>query len=99
MPGNDDIVVIKIPGLCIGGRGGAGMSTEVGYVCFMKKGVGAKKKTFAYYQKPILIPLINDTRKVIDPEFDAKDPELTAVYWCDGDLSQVHTITNDAKLF
>jgi hypothetical protein len=65
----------------------------------MKKGVGAEKKRFAYYQKHILVPFINDTRKVIDPEFDAKDPELTAVSWCDADLSQVHAITNDAKLF
>jgi hypothetical protein len=50
MPCNADILIFKIPGLCIGGGGEGGTSLEIGYLCFMKKGVGTEKKRFNYHQ-------------------------------------------------
>lgn len=84
LPGDEDILVVKIPGLCIGG-GGVGSSKEEGYLCLQKKTPGADEKRFAYYQKNVMVPFINRIREEYSRKsFDASSGmavlvELTAV--------------------
>ena len=97
LPG-DDFVHVEVPGLCVGGGGVNVKNQSVGHLLFMKNTPGAEKKRFAWYQKHILIRGVNDHRKHF-AGFDAGTgqecpDELTAVSWCDGDLSQIHAITN-----
>jgi hypothetical protein len=101
MPPGRDMVVLKIPGLCIGGSG-IGANTLDGFVVFTRKGNGNDKKRFQYYQKNVLIPYINWLRKEF-AGYNIEDgttipDELTAVAWCDGDASQLNSMTNEYKL-
>ncbi len=101
MPPGKDMVVLKIPGLCIGGSG-IGANTLDGFVVFMRKGNGNDKKRFQYYQKNVLIPYINWLRKEF-AGYNIEDgttipDELTAVAWCDGDVSQLNSMTNEYKI-
>jgi hypothetical protein len=49
IPPGKDMIVVKVPGLCVGG-GGVGMNEREGYAVFLRKAVGADKKRFDYYQ-------------------------------------------------
>jgi hypothetical protein len=96
-----DIIVLKIPGLCIGGIG-VGSNAQYGYIVFMRSGGGVDKMRFQFYQKHVLIPYINWLRKEY-AGFDISDEsnipdELTAVSWCDGDLSQLYSVTNEHSM-
>ena len=49
MPPRKDLIVLKIPGLCIGGSG-VGSNAQHGYVVFMRRGGGVDKMNFQFYQ-------------------------------------------------
>ena len=98
-----DFVHVTVPGLCVGGGGVNVNNTEDGHIVFLRNDPGAEKKKFRWYQDTILIPGINAQRLHHD-NFDASKgldiPDaLTAVSWCDGDLSQIDAITNSIPLF
>ena len=98
-----DFVHVTVPGLCVGGGGVNVNNTDVGHVVFLRNTPGAEKKKFRWYQDNILIPGINAQRLHHDNFDAAKGLEipdsLTAVSWCDSDLSQVDAITNSIPLF
>ena len=78
-------------------------SKDVGHVIFLRNTPGSEKKKFRWYQDTILIPEIKAHRLRHD-NFDSSTgleiPEaLTAVSWCDGDLSQIDAIKNSISLF
>ena len=94
-PGND-LIVLKIPGLCIGGSA-VGSNVQNGYVVLRSSGVD--KMRFQFCQKHVLLPYINQLRKEY-AGFDISNgtnipDELAAVSWCDGNLSQLHSVTNE----
>ena len=98
-----DFVHVKVPGLCVGGGGVNVNNKDVGHIVFLRNDPGAEKKKFRWYQDTILIPGIN-TQRLHHDNFDASKgleiPDaLTAVSWCDGDLSQIDAITNSIPLF
>jgi len=69
----------------------------------MRNTEGAKKERFKYYQEHILIPGIHQQRKKYC-DYDINEgeeipDELTAVAWCDGDLSQIYATVNDVDQF
>jgi hypothetical protein len=69
----------------------------------MRNTEGAKKKSFRWYQQKILLPGINNHRKQY-AKFDASSGspipnKLTAITYCDGDLSQVDAIKTSIDLF
>jgi hypothetical protein len=69
----------------------------------MRNTEGAKKKRFKWYQQEILITGNNDHRRVYG-KFDASSgslilDKLTAVAYCDGDISQIGVIKNSIDLF
>ena len=43
LPGDENIIVVKIPGLCIGG-GGVGGNREEGYLCLQRNTPGADQE-------------------------------------------------------
>jgi len=101
LPNGEDFVHVEVPGLCIGGGGVNVENQGIGHVLFMKDNEGAEKKRFEWYQNEILVKGVNDHRKKFN-EHDASTSKecpvnLTACSWCDGDLSQIHAITNGAK--
>jgi hypothetical protein len=64
---------------------------------------GAEKKRFRWYQQEILMPGINDHWKRF-ANFDASTTssmpdKLTAVTYCDGDVSQIDAIKSSIDLF
>ncbi len=101
MPPGKDLLVLKVPGLCIG-CSGVGSNAQHGYVVFMRRGGGVDKMRFQFYQKHVLIPYINWLRKEyagFDISVGSNIPdELTAVSWCDGDLSQMYSVTNEHSM-
>jgi hypothetical protein len=99
MPSDVDMIVVKIPGLCIGGCGVSG-NKEVGYVVFMKKGNGGEEAPFKYYHDKVLMPFIKQQRE----DFHGADgiavrDDLTAVSWSDGDMSQIKAVASEHQLF
>ena len=62
----------------------------------MRNTEGAEKEYFQWYQDTVLLPGINDHHKQFDKYDDKSGREclnkLTAVTWCNGDLSQISTI-------
>ena len=62
MPGDQDIIIWAVKGLCIGGYG-ASSSTEVGYVVFKRGVKGAEKKQFRWMREDVLIPWIRLLRR------------------------------------
>ncbi len=64
---------------------------------------GAKKACFRYYQEHILIPGINLQCKNYcnyDIAAGMTIPDaLTAVAWCDGDMSQIDAIKHSVDLY
>jgi hypothetical protein len=101
LPGDDDLLVVKMPGLCIGG-GGVGGSKEIGYIAFSRRTQGCEQKRFEYYQKHVLMPWIDELRKECgyDAESGLAVPdELTAVSWKDGDISQINAIAKDHQIY
>ena len=98
MPGNQDIIIWAVKGLCIGGYG-ASSSTEVGYVVFKRGVKGSEKKQFRWMREDVLIPWIRLLRRKYhdvseDDKVAATDIEHHAVLWCDGDASQIDTIVS-----
>jgi hypothetical protein len=47
----EEIIHVKVPGLCIGGGGVNSNNQEVGYLLFMRNTEGAEKKRFKWYQQ------------------------------------------------
>jgi hypothetical protein len=99
-PGKDSIA-LKIHGLCIGGSG-VSSNEQHGYVVFVRRGSGVDKMRFHFYQKHVHVPYINMLRKEyagFDTTVGSNIPdELTAVSWCDGDLSQLYSFTNEHSM-
>jgi len=100
MPNGDEFIHVKIPGLCVGGGGVNINNKEFGHLLLMRDTVGAAEKKFKWYHDEVLIPGIKAQRKHF-AGFDSTSGEpvpdnLTAVSWCDGDLSQVKAITDSA---
>jgi hypothetical protein len=90
MPTRKEFIVVKVPGMCIGGGGVNINNQEVGYLLFMRDTKGAEKMRFRWYQQEILIPGINNHRMRF-AKFDASTmtyipDKLTAVSYCDGDI-------------
>ena len=94
---HDDFLVIDVEGLCIGGYG-VGGSKEKGYIILMKSKKGMEKVRFAWVQENILIPFVAKVRKQMTG-FVATGghiPECEkAVFWCDGDNSQIDSIVSE----
>eukprot|EP00956_Cyclotella_meneghiniana_P029834 scaffold73484_cov30-Cyclotella_meneghiniana.AAC.1 len=61
LPFDGNMLVVKIPGLCVGG--GIGSNDDIGYVCFTKKKKGVEKERFEYYHKHVLVPFIESNRR------------------------------------
>ena len=100
MPTDKEFVHVQIPGLCVGGGGVNINNQECGHLLLMRDTPGASEMKFKWYHKNILIPGIKAQRKHFG-NFDSApgEPipdELTAVSWCDGDLSQIKAITDMA---
>ena len=57
MPIEEDMLVVEVPGLCVGG--GVGSNDQVGYVVFTKKNSGADQTRFEHYHKNVLKPMID----------------------------------------
>jgi hypothetical protein len=92
MPIDSDMILLKVPGLCVGG--GVGSNDDVGYVVFLKgKTGGAEMQRFAYYHEHILIPMIQHESGMTLPV------ELFAASYCDGDMSQIKAVTSDPQPF
>lgn len=98
-----DFIVWEVEGLCVGGYGVAGSSSRSsapGYIIFILSGkeeAGAEKKRFRWIQEHILFPFISKIRK--EHGFDitngiAIPEQFQFVSWCDGDNSQLFTITS-----
>ena len=96
MPDGKDFIYAKVPGLCIGGGGVNIENQACGWVVLMRNTEGAEKEYFQWYQDTILLPGINDHRKQFGKYDDKSGREcpdkLTAVTWCNGDLSQISAI-------
>ena len=101
LPNGEDFVHVEVPGLCIGGGGVTVGNQGIGHVLFMKSTEGAEKKRFEWYQREVLIKGVNDHRHTFagyDASTSSDCPDnLTAVSWCDGDLSQIHAITKGTE--
>ena len=99
MPGDEDFKVLRVQGLGPGGYGLNG-SKEMGFVLLMKATEGAEKRRFRWIRKNILFPFIDKIREMYS-DFDASSgarpigEELTVVVWCDGDNSQLDTVTSE----
>ncbi len=69
----------------------------------MRNTDGAEKARFRYYQEHILIPGINPQRKIycnFDIATGTTIPNMvTAVAWCDGDMSQINAIKRSVDLY
>ena len=90
---NEPIVMMKVNGLCVGGSGVSVGNEQPGFVFFLRAEYKMDVRRYELYQKEILIPFVNQTRREYD-SFDVDDegeiPEkLTAVSWFDGDLCQI----------
>ena len=98
---DDEFMHVEVEGLCIGGGESNPNNKQVGHVLFMRNTEGAEKQRFKWYQNNILIPGINNQRKVyFDYDGDGDIPvKLTACSWCDGDLSQIEAIKEDIQEF
>jgi hypothetical protein len=101
----EDFIHVEIPGLCIGGGDvDVGSSQQVSYLFLMtRNSEGAKKECFKHYQEHILLPGINQPcKKYCDFNINTGEEipdRLTAVAWCDGDLSQIDAIRKYIDLF
>jgi hypothetical protein len=93
------MLVIKVPGLCIGGLG-VGDSEEIGYIVMTRKQSGADKLRTDFYLKNVLIPFIERMRTTFDdaPESGGIRDDQWAVAWMDGNLPQVHAVANNPEL-
>ncbi|KAL7536957.1 hypothetical protein ACHAXR_007505 [Thalassiosira sp. AJA248-18] len=94
----EDFIVLEIEGLCVGGYG-AHQSRGFGYLLFMRGGNGAERKRFRWIRENVLFPFINWLRlNYDDVDVDIGgiiNEALKVVSWCDGDMSQLRTITTD----
>jgi hypothetical protein len=97
---NDDFLVIEIKGLCVGGDG-VGGSNEKGYIILMRNKKGMQKVRFAWILKNILVPFVEKLRWKYSrfKRAGGQVPEWErAVLWCDGDNSQIYSITSEEGL-
>ena len=96
----DDCIQVMIPGLSVGGGGVTLGNNVMGALLFMRGTEGMEAARYRIYRDTILLPFIQQTRN----EFHGLKPgdfipnELTAVCWCDGDLSQIQTIVQEQCL-
>ena len=94
---NDDFLVIDVESLCIGGYG-VGGSKEKGYIILMKAKKGIEKVRFAWVLENILIPFIKKVRKDHTGFVAVAGGQIleheVAVFWCDGDNSQIDAIVS-----
>lgn len=95
----DTSLLFKVKGLCIGG-GGINVGCDgVGYILFIRKKENCDMVWYSYYQKEVLIPFNQRSRKDFD-WFVNSTPipdKLTASSWCDGDIKQVQSIVSDVN--
>ena len=94
---NHQCISINIKGLCIGGDGVNVGCEQQGTVIFMRNDTnGGDIQRFKIYRDEILLPFISKSREEFSGfwrEGMPIPPELTAISWCDGDLSQISNIT------
>ena len=90
-------------GLSIGGGGISLGNTQKGYILFMRGGEKVDKERYKLYRDKIFLPYVNDTRNKYDSFLhDGITPipdALTAVSWCDGDISQIANIVEDIDVY
>ena len=94
---NDDFLVLDVEGMCVGGYG-VGGSTEKGYIILMAAKTGMEKVRFAWVLENIMIPFVKKLRKKyfsFTVEGGQIPEDLKAVFWCDGDNSQIDSIVNE----
>ena len=98
---SEDFIVWEVPSLCVGGYG-VGGSKAPGYVIFYRDNVkGQEKRRFRWLREHILFPWISRIRKShgFDDSTGAHIPEaFKFVSWCDGDNSQLFTITEEEAI-
>jgi hypothetical protein len=99
-----EFVHVRIPILCIGGGDvSVDSNQQYGHLFSMRNTEGAKKACFRYYQEHILILGINMQRKKyskFDIEAGSTIPDkLTAVAWCDRDMSQIDAIKKSVEVY
>ena len=98
----EDFIVFQVEGLCIGGYG-ASSATGIGYVIFMKGTEGAEKKRFVWILHNVTLPFIKYSREEHgnldrNDSISALADEHRAVYWLDGDTSQIAIITSPTSI-
>ena len=104
---NDKCLILEIEGMCIGGGGVSVGKKDVGYLILMRtssdKDEVPDKQRFKYYRDKILLPFVKQSRQEYDgyneEECGTIPKELSAVSWCDGDLSQIASVIEDLPLF
>ena len=97
MPGDQDFIALKIEGLCIGGHG-VDRQAGYGYLLLMKGTKGAEKRRFRWIQDVLLKEFIDWIRSqyfgfIRTPSTPIPE-EMRAVFWSDGDTSQLASTTS-----
>ena len=102
----DGMLVLKIPGLCIGAGQDIRLSNVIGYVIFLRndqKKEGEytlETKNFDYYRNKVYLPYIETLRQKYNKNFDVMDDnnDDTVVSWYDGGPSQLSLLINEKTL-
>ena len=100
MPNKDyEFIALKVEGLCIGGQG-CGRQRGYGWLLLMRNTPGAEKQRFKWFQETVLKEFLVWIRNEYFA-FDADEvganitEELRAVFWMDGDSSQLASMTSE----
>ena len=95
----EEFIALKIEGLCVGGHG-CGRQQGYGWVLLMRNTPGAEKQRFKWFQEVVLKDFLVWIREQYfgfhSDEVGASITEdLRAVFWMDGDTSQLASMTSD----
>jgi len=92
-----DMLVIEVPGLCVGSAEWEEMSRLVilysARMCMTKRHLKSTRRMHSCHLSTL--PVKNECADFDVSSGTSISDELTAVAWCDGDLEQVNAIIND----
>ena len=94
------IILIKIKGLCVGGKGVSMGAQQYGIIIFICSENAMDKKRYQIYRDKILIHFIAQPRSEYG-EWSVGmtiSKELRASSWCDENLAHIDNIINDTSL-